>query len=343
MSNLTSIGRTEPATPRPILDAAEIQGLIAVPLIEVERMFRDNLASPVSIVDELGVFVAGGGGKRVRPSLHLLAARLGGYQGKHDILLATVLEFIHSATLIHDDIIDEAKIRRGRPSVNHNWGNNLTVLFGDYLFAKAMQLALGAGSLPVMEKLADVTLRMTEGEMLQTRFVGRLDLSVEEYLDLVEKKTAALFGCCCELGGMLAEVAPERSAALRDYGINLGLAFQLVDDMLDFTGDPETLGKPSANDLREGKATLALLDLLQDGPTEALGLARKVMEQGNDQDDKAIGSLVEMLHEEGALERTRERARQYANRATELLEPFPDSPARRALATLPALLLDRDR
>ena len=181
------------------------------------------------------------------------------------MLLATVLEFIHSATLIHDDVIDDAATRRGRPSVNRGWGNTITVLFGDYLYAKAMELALRAGSLRVMDRLAWITLRMTEGEMIQTRFVGRLDLTTDEYMDLIERKTAVLFGGCCELAGILAGVDQGTERALREYGVHIGLAFQIVDDMLDFTGDPAVLGKPTASDLREGKATLPVLDLLKTG------------------------------------------------------------------------------
>jgi len=342
LSNTSSIGRSRQAASGPAFAAEEIQSLISEPLERVDRMFAENLASPVAIVSEIGTFVAGGAGKRVRPTLHLLSANLCNYRGPHDVLLATVLEFIHCATLIHDDIIDEATIRRGRPSVNAKWGNNVTVLFGDYLFAKAMELALDAESLEVMQKLAEVTLRMTEGEMLQTRYAGRLDLRVDEYMGLVEKKTAALFGCCCELGGMLAGVAPERRHALREYGLNLGLAFQLIDDMLDFTGDPATLGKPSANDLREGKATLAVIDLLEDGPAEARRLAEVIVKQEGD-DGLAIKRLNKMLEESGALARTRKRARGYATRAIELIQPFDESPAKQAMLALPDLLLDRDR
>jgi len=344
LSDLTGMGRAE----RPYADLplapAEISALITDELRRVERMFRENLSAPLEIIDEIGEFVADGGGKRVRPTLHLLCARLCGYTGSKSILLATVLEFIHSATLIHDDIIDEATTRRGRPSVNYRWGNNTTVLFGDYLFAKAMQMALQADSLQVMEKLADVTLRMTEGEMLQTRYVGRLDLSVDEYLDLVERKTAALFGCCCELAGMLTGVDRERQESLRRYGLNLGMAFQLVDDLLDFTGDAQTLGKPAASDLREGKATLAVLDLLgngDDGP--ARELAHCVMRDSGRPDTTEIARLTEILRESGAIERTQQRARLFADRAVAELTRFDDGPANQALRALPDILLDRDR
>ena len=335
--------RVDPAVQEPAYSPADIAALVADELIRVEDLFRLSVASPVRIVDEIGSFVADGGGKRVRPMLHLLCAKLVGYRGPHDVLMATVLECIHSATLIHDDIIDEATTRRGRPSVNHRWGNNITVLFGDYLYAKAMEMALDAGSLRIMRVLAEITLRMTEGEMLQTRYVGRLDLSVPEYLDLVERKTAALFGGCCEIAGMLGQVGDEREQALRRYGLKLGLAFQLVDDLLDFTGDAAVLGKPAASDLREGKATLAVIDLLSEGPPRATDLARTVVAAGNGGAVREIGELTALLHETGAIARARARARRYAEEAAAELQRFPDGPFRRALQAVPDLLVFRDR
>ena len=341
MTNLTGFGRVAPLCADPSAARAEIIPLVADRLLEVEDSFRDNLASPVEIVDEIGRFVVEGTGKRVRPTLHLLCTRLCGYEGPHDVLLATVVELIHCATLIHDDIIDGATTRRGRQSVNHRWGNDVTVLFGDYMFAKAMELALKAGSLRVMERLADTTLRMTEGEMLQTRYVGRIDLTVEEYLDLVERKTAALFACCCELAGLLCGVDAEREAGLRRYGRHLGLAFQLVDDLLDFTGDANRLGKPTASDLREGKATLAVLDHLSCGGEKERRLVRQIM--AGDDDPKAIARLHRQLDESGSIERAHERARFHARSAIGELGAFPENAARRALHSLPDLLLFRDR
>jgi octaprenyl-diphosphate synthase len=318
--------------------------LVAADLEAVAAMFRANLTSSVAIVDEVGEFVAEGGGKRIRPTLHLLSARLCGYRGPHAVRIATVIEFIHCATLIHDDIIDGATTRRGRPAVNALWGNSVTVLYGDYMFAKAMELALGAESLRVMEQLADVTLRMTEGEMLQTRYLGRLDLAQEEYLDLVDKKTAALFCCSCELAGTLAGVEPRQQAALGRFGSHLGTAFQLIDDLLDLTGDSEILGKPAGSDLREGKATLAVLDLLGgDAGDEARRLAAEIMGTSGDAADPAVARLGQMLHETGALDRVRERARFHARCAMAELERFEDGPARRALRTIPDLLLMRER
>lgn len=316
--------------------------LVAEPLVGVDALFRESLASPVEIVHELGEYVAESGGKRVRPTLHLLCSKMIGYEGPNDVVLATVLEFIHAATLIHDDVIDHADTRRGRPAMHQGWGSNVSVLFGDYLLAKAMELALQAKSLRVMEKLASVTLRMTEGEMLQTRYEGRLDLTEEEYLGLIERKTAALFACCGELAGILGGVSPEEEAALGRYGRHLGLEFQLIDDLLDFTGQPDSLGKPVASDLSEGKATLAVLDLLASGPQEARKIAQAIVERGQAADTE-IHQLNRLLRDSGALHRTRERARLYADRAVADLERFPAGPARSALQALPEILLERDR
>lgn len=325
----------------PITALNEITTLVDAEMRQVDRSFRDNLASPLEIVDEIGGFIADGGGKRLRPMLHLLCARVCGYTGPKSILLATVLEYLHCATLIHDDIIDGATTRRGRPSVNHGWGNNITVLFGDHLLAKAMEMALRAESLQVMEHLAAVTLRMTEGEMLQTRYVGRLDLSVAEYLELVERKTAALFACCCELAGELAGVDAAKREALRGYGTTLGMAFQIVDDLLDFTGDPKTLGKPAASDLREGKATLPVIDLLSGGDPAATALVQRVM-SAEGSDSSGITELTSLLGESGAFGRAQARAQEYATSARRHLETFEDGPARRSLLMLPELLVDRD-
>ena len=337
-SFLSQSGR---ALTEPSVSTDDIVGIVAPRLVEVERLFHENIASSVAIVDEIGAFVGEGGGKRVRPTLHLLAADLCHYEGKHDVLLATVLEFIHSATLIHDDVIDAAATRRGRPTVNRRWGNTITVLFGDYLYAKAMELALRAGSLRVMDRLAWITLRMTEGEMTQTRFLGRLDLSIDDYMDLIERKTAVLFGGCCELAGILAGVNASTEQALRQYGLQIGLAFQIVDDMLDFTGDPAVLGKPTASDLGEGKATLPVLDLLKSGPARGRQLAAAIVAGNAGDGDRA--ELIGLLHECGALQRAESRARFHAERAIRQLDPFPAGPARSALIAVPELLISRNR
>jgi octaprenyl-diphosphate synthase len=342
LKNLSGLGKSRIIARSSMRTRNEMFALVAKPLQEVDELFVKHLASPVAIVSEIGDFVAQSGGKRIRPALHLLCTRLCGYRGPHDRILATVLEYIHTATLIHDDIIDGAQIRRGRSSVNQRWGNNITVLFGDNLLAKAMDLALEAESLVIMKKLAEVTLRMTEGEMLQTRYTGRLDLTAAEYLDMVDRKTAVLFGCCCELAGLLAEVDDQRRESILAYGQNLGMAFQLVDDLLDLTGDTATLGKPAGSDLREGKATMAVIDLLSTGSLDARALAKRLMEDAGD-DSSEMKKFTTLLTESGAIERAYDRARDYAAKAVHELQNFDDGPARDTLISLADVVINRQR
>lgn len=323
------------------LPRGEILSLVSQELRQVEALFSANLASPIGIVDEIGSFVAEGGGKRIRPTLHLLCARMCGGTSQRSVLLGTALEMLHCATLIHDDIIDEATLRRGRSSVNSRWGSSVTVLFGDYMFAKAMELALQVQNLTVMEKLAQATLRMTEGEMLQTHCLGRMDLTRQEYLGVIEKKTAVLFACCCELAGVQSGAGAEELAALQRYGTHLGLAFQLVDDLLDLTGDAKTLGKPAARDLREGKLTLAVLELLASDLAGAHELVADVMRAGP-HGSAETARLTKMLHESGAIERSYSLAWAHAAAAKSELEAFGEGPARRTLQSLPEWLLLRD-
>src|SRR5438874_11245362 len=192
-----------------------------------------------------------------------MASRLAGYQGDRAILYAAVVEFVHTATLVHDEIIDDSELRRGRLAVHSRWGNDITVLLGDYLYIKSMALALTHDTLDVVRLLCDVTLRMIEGELYQLTKNGDADITEDEHFDIIRRKTAYLFGGCAEIGGMLGKVGAEREQALREYGFNLGVAFQIVDDLLDVTGDAEALGKPIGGDLREGKMTLPLIHLLQ--------------------------------------------------------------------------------
>jgi octaprenyl-diphosphate synthase len=330
--------------PRPDLSRsrAAVLSLVAHDLQQVEALFCANLASPIGIVHEIGSFVAEGGGKRIRPALHLLCARLYGATGPSAIVLGTALEMLHCATLIHDDIVDEATLRRGRSSVHSRWGSSVTVLYGDYIFAKAMELALKAQNLTVMEKLALATLRMTEGEMLQTRTLGRLDLTREEYFDIVEKKTAVLFACCCELAGVQAGAGDRELAALSRYGRQLGIAFQIVDDLLDLTSDARTLGKPTASDLREGKVTLAVLELLASGHRGARDVVADVV-SGGPGSFAQLATLTRMLQDSGAVERAYALAWTHATAAKAELLAFDEGPVRRALQHLPEWLLLRDR
>ena len=225
----------------------------------------------------MGRYIQKSGGKRVRPAVLLMAARLSGYHGDRAVLYASVVEFIHTATLVHDDIIDGADLRRGRLAVHSRWGNDITVLLGDYLYIKSMAMALTQDSLEIIRLLCDVTLRMIEGELYQLTKTGDVDITEDEHLEIIRRKTAFLFGGCAQIGGMLGGVTPEQEAALRDYGFNLGIAFQLVDDLLDYTADAAALGKPVGGDLREGKVTLPIILLLRRGGAEADRLIRDVV------------------------------------------------------------------
>jgi len=229
----------------------------------VDREFGRQVESQVDLIPTIGRYIQSSGGKRVRPAVLLMAARIGGYTGDRAVLFAAAIEFIHTATLVHDDIIDESEMRRGRMAVHTRWGNDVTVLLGDYLYIKSMALALTHDTLDIVRVLCDVTLKMIEGELYQLTKNGDAAITEDEHFDIIRRKTAYLFGGSAQIGGMLGRVSREQEQALQQYGFNLGIAFQVVDDLLDFTGDLAALGKPVGADLREGKMTLPLIHLLQ--------------------------------------------------------------------------------
>jgi len=308
----------------------------------VEREFARHVQSQVSVIPAIGNYVKDGGGKRIRPAVLLMAARMAGYSGERAVLYASVLEFIHTATLVHDDIIDGADLRRGRLAVHSRWGNDITVLLGDYLYIKSMAMALTQDSLEIIRLLCDVTLRMIEGELYQLTKTGDVDITEEEHFEIIRRKTAFLFSGCAQIGGMLGEITPERSAALGEYGFNLGVAFQLVDDLLDYTADAAALGKPIGGDLREGKVTLPIIYLLRRGGVEADRLIRTVV------GDRAVSpeqwrEILRLLAEHRASELAYERAMEYAERSKACLGVFPPSRERDALLALPDYVLARDR
>lgn len=303
----------------------------------------------VHVVDEviprMAGYVQASGGKRVRPALLLLAARLAGYTGERAVVYASAVEFIHTATLVHDDIIDESDLRRGRLAAHSRWGNDKTVLLGDYLYISSMKLALTYDdAIPIVRLLCDVTRRMIEGELYQLTKTGDVDISEEEYFEIIRRKTAFLFGGSAEIGGMLGATTGAQRAALRDYGFNLGVAFQLVDDLLDFTADQEALGKPVGQDLREGKVTLAAIHLLRRNGSagRARAIVRSTVE--NEAIDMAAWrELSSLLRENRSTEYAYAKAVEYATAARECLDPFPPSAERSALLALPDYVLGRDR
>jgi octaprenyl-diphosphate synthase len=324
------------------LDLAQIFEPIREDLDRVEREFARQIESRVQVIPQIGRYIQRSGGKRIRPALLLMASRLGGYRGDQAVLYASVIEFIHTATLVHDDIIDEAELRRGQMAVHSRWGNDITVLLGDYLYIKSMAMALTQDSLDVIRLLCDVTLRMIEGELYQLTKTGDVDISEDEHFEIMRRKTAYLFGGCAQIGGMLAGVAAEQQVALREYGFKLGMAFQVVDDLLDFTSDETVLGKPVASDLREGKVTLPIIHLLRHARPQAYDLIRSVVttRQLSAEDWRAISRL---LAEHRAIDAAYDRAVEFATDAKTHLHVFPPTRERDALMALPDYVLARDR
>ena len=311
-------------------------------LEKVEREFGRHLQSQVDLIPRIGKYIQTSGGKRVRPAVLLMVSRLCGYTGDRAVLHAAVVEFIHTATLVHDDIIDGAETRRGKLSAHSRWGSDITVLLGDYLYIRSMAMALTQDTLDVVRLLCDVTLRMIEGELYQLTKTGDVDITEEEHFEIIRRKTAFLFGGCAQIGGMLGDVTPERAEALREYGFNLGITFQLVDDLLDYTADATALGKPIGGDLREGKVTLPIIFLLRRGGESADSLIRGVVR------DRAVSTeqwreILRLMREHRSTELAYSRALEYAARAKDSLSAFPPSREREALIALTDYVLARDR
>jgi octaprenyl-diphosphate synthase len=323
-------------------DLAQIFEPIREDLDRVEQEFERRIQSRVALIPEMGKYIQKSGGKRVRPAVLLMAARLAGYTGDKAVLNASVVEFIHTATLVHDDIIDGADVRRGRLAVHSRWGNDITVLLGDYLYIKSMGMALTQDSLEIVRLLCEVTLRMIEGELYQLTKTGDVDITEDEHFEIIKRKTAHLFGGCAQIGGLLGSVTEQQEHALRDFGFNLGIAFQLVDDLLDYTADENSLGKPVGGDLREGKVTLPIIYLLQRGGDDADRLIRSVVS------DRAVTKeqwrdIVRLLREHRTPDLAYAKARDFAARAKSALDVFPPSREKDALLALADYVLSRDR
>jgi octaprenyl-diphosphate synthase len=323
-------------------DLAQIFEPIRDDLASVEQQFASHIESRVELIPEIGRYIQLSGGKRVRPAVLLMCARIGGYRGEAATLYAAVVEFIHTATLVHDDMIDDAGVRRGREAVHSRWGNDITVLLGDYLYIKSMGMALTVDSLELVRLLCEVTLRMIEGELYQLTKTGVVDLTEEEHLEIIRRKTAYLFGGCGQIGAILGDLPEAQQLALRDYGFNLGIAFQLVDDLLDYTADEEVLGKPVGGDIREGKMTLPAIYLLQQDSGRARPLLESMVQDRSFSPD-AWAELRGLMAEHQVIEKAYERAVSFAEAAKQQLATFPPTPEIDALRALPDYVLSRDR
>lgn len=322
--------------------ARRIFNLISSELALVEIEFERQARSNVQVISYLGDYLRASGGKRVRPALTILAnyAVGGDAAGENSIRMATVMEFLHTATLVHDDIIDNAEMRRSRASINSRFGNQTAVLMGDWLYMSAFETSLAERSLPILDILTTVTRKMTEGEIIQLTLLGHADVTEEQYFDILRRKTAYLFSACCEIGAILGRGDARSQQALRDYGMYLGMAFQLADDLLDFTATDASLGKPAGADLLEGKVTLPLIYLLEAQPARRTAL-QAVMREGN-YDAVNRQTLTRAVEESGALDRALARAREYATAAVNALKILAPSDYTAALGALPTYIIERD-
>ena len=316
--------------------------IIGTDLINVELQFRKDLESDVPLIRKVGEYVLSSGGKRVRPALLLLAARLCGYQGDKAVPLASVVEFIHTATLLHDDVVDSATLRRGLASANTLWGNEASVLVGDFLFSKSFSLMVGVGSLDILRVLSDATTVIAEGEVMQLLCTGEIDLTEERYLDVVRSKTAILMSAACESGAILGGASPERQKALADFGMSLGIAFQLMDDTLDYIATEEDFGKSIGHDLEEGKITLPLIHTLrQCNETE-----RSLIEAVVDKDEMTLEefrTVSGLVSQYGGITYTVDAARRNIDNCCSHLELFEASSVKSALCSLADYVVTRNK
>jgi octaprenyl-diphosphate synthase len=321
--------------------AKEVFELLRDDLAAIEREFGRDTVSSVKVITEIGEYLRAGGGKRLRPALLLLSAKLFNGNGRTPIRLGAVVEIIHTATLVHDDIIDEAQTRRGRASTNTQWGNSKCVLAGDWLYMQAFRVALEERKLRILDVLIELTQQMVEGELLQMEKLGK-SISMDEHLDLIFRKTACLFSVCMKLGAIVGESTPEQEEKLGSYGRNLGMAFQIVDDVLDLTASEEVLGKPVASDLREGKATMAVIHSLERCTPAERAQIETILR------DRAFNGvthqqILDILTRYGSLDYAMARASAYASNAREALDDFPDSEIKRALLWAPEFVIAREK
>ena len=319
----------------------EIFELLHDDLLAIEVEFGRDTVSNVSAITEIGEYLRGGGGKRIRPALLLLAAKLFHYRGRGAVRLGAVVEIIHTATLVHDDIIDEAQIRRGRPAANTRWGNSQCVLAGDWLYMQAFKIAVEERNFRILDTLIELTQQMVEGELLQMQKLGKL-ISLEEHFDLIYRKTACLFSVCMRLGAILGGATTQQEQAAGEYGRNLGMAFQIVDDVLDLTASETVLGKPVASDLREGKVTMAVIHALERCTTEERERISAVLRE-RAFNGVTHADILTILARYASLEAATEKAAEYAEAARKAICIFPDGEIKQALLWTPEFVVAREK
>jgi len=323
------------------INGKEIYDLLRDDLVALEGEFGRDTVSGVQAITEIGEYLRAGGGKRIRPALLLLATKLFDYRGHGAVRLGAVVEIIHTATLVHDDIIDEAKTRRGRPAANTQWGNSRCVLAGDWLYMQAFKIAVEERNFRILDTLIELTQQMVEGELLQMEKLGR-PITLDEHFDLIFRKTACLFSVCMRLGAILGGATPEQETALAQYGHDLGMAFQIVDDVLDLTASEDVLGKPVASDLREGKATMAVIHALDHCTPAERGKIETILRE-RAFNGVTHAQILEILERYGSLQAATDRATQYSKSARQAICTFPDSEIKRALLWAPEFVVAREK
>ena len=322
------------------MDIKAIQALIESDMNDVNQLIHAQMRSDVALVNQLGLYIVSSGGKRVRPMLAILAAKALGYQGKDHITLATIVEFIHTATLLHDDVVDESNLRRGTPTANAEFGNAASVLVGDFIYTRSFQLMVGLGKMQIMQVLADATNIIAEGEVLQLMNCNDPDTTEASYMQVIYSKTAKLFEAATGLAAIITEQGQATLDALNLYGMHLGTAFQLVDDVLDYNADAEQLGKNIGDDLAEGKPTLPLIYAMQHGSEQQTQLIRDAIEHSNGMEH--LEEILTALKQTNALEFTMQKAELEAEKAIACLDFLAESDYKQALISLARIAVDRD-
>lgn len=323
------------------MNLEKINELTAQDMAGVNAAILEQLNSDVQLINQLGYYIVSGGGKRIRPMIAVLAARAVGYEGSAHITIAALIEFIHTATLLHDDVVDESDMRRGKATANAAFGNAASVLVGDFIYTRAFQMMTSLGSLKILDIMSKAVNVIAEGEVLQLMNVNDPNITEESYMRVIYSKTARLFEAASQCSGLLANCSPEQEQGLQDYGRYLGTAFQLIDDLLDYSADGETLGKNVGDDLNEGKPTLPLLHAMHHGNPEQAAMIRQAIVDGNGR--HLLEHVLHTMAECGSLEWTRQRAEEEADKAIQALQPLPDSPWKEALIGLAHIAVQRDR
>jgi octaprenyl-diphosphate synthase len=317
----------------------EIQRLAAADMTAVNQQIFSQLSSDVALINQLGIYIVNSGGKRLRPLLAVLAARALGYQGQQHISVAAIVEFIHTSTLLHDDVVDESTMRRGKETANALFGNQASVLVGDFLYSRSFQMMVSLNSMRVMQVLADATNIIAEGEVLQLMNVNDPDTTEQSYMQVIYCKTAKLFEAATQLAAVISNQPAVIEQAMQAYGMHLGTAFQLIDDVLDYQADAAELGKNIGDDLAEGKPTLPLLHALKMGNERQQQLIRDAITEGNGM--QHFTEIMAALEQTGAFDYTRNKAEQEAKAAQLALQPLPDSPYKQALLALADIAVSR--